>query len=213
MTDLRLLPPLDIAAFITPEIHLTEKVTSLPNMGPYLEEPSFAEVKIGLKKRGLAFKVEVHQPFKNSFFPDVEKGDGFELFIDTRDSSSTFLGRYSHHFIFLPKEVDGRSASEVTRFKTHDRHPLASIEDLEVKSHFTLKGYSMDIYISENSLFGYDPSEYRRLKLAYILHRGGESPMHFPVSQESYRLREFPLLWAPCIIHEGYNKNEGDRFA
>jgi len=196
--DLRELPAMDIGSFFKWKGALEKEMTPLPDMAEYLGEESFAEVSALWSDIGLKLCVSVEVPFEGCFFPDVEKGDGLELFIDTRGvEDALVIHKYCHHFIFLPKEIDGISGAEVTSFRGEDRHAPADPGNFEVKSTFYKKEYTMEIVIPEICLFGYDDrGEDPWIGFAFRLHRTGGKPMHFPQSSIDLKIEAHPALWA-----------------
>lgn len=169
----------------------------LKGYSEFLDEDPFCEVEIECALKGIDLNLKVNKGFEKAFFPSVEKGDGFELFIDTRGiREAVIVHKYCHHFVFLPKEMDGILGVEVTRFRTNDTHELCAKESLKVVSKLAKDHYTMQIHILRESLFGYDPSEYEILKFAYIVHRGPSEPNHFPKSNNVYNLKDHPSLWA-----------------
>jgi len=196
--DLRELPPVDIGSCFKWKGVVEKTMTSLPRMDEYLSEEGFAELSLAWSEGGLKVHLSVESTFKGSFFPDVEKGDGLELFIDTRGvEEALVMHKYCHHFIFLPKEVDGIIGAEVTSFRGEDKHIPADPENFEVKTTFQRMGYTMEILIPEICLFGYDDrGEDPWIGFAFRLHRQGEKPMHFPVSSVDLKMEAHPALWA-----------------
>lgn len=173
------------------------KKLPLLRMDSYLSEEGFGDLSILYSANGLVIGLFVDKPFADCFFPEVGKGDGLEIFIDTRgiENAQTFH-KFCHHFIFLPKEKDGLIAAEVTRFRSEDKHELCDPSLLQVKTEFSKKSYEMQIVIPDTCLFGYDPFEYPKLRFAYIIHRANGQPMHFPINGEDYKLEQIPSLWA-----------------
>lgn len=198
--DLRQLPAIDAASLfqISGKARKKEKKPSfLPRIDHYISEEGFADVSLSWSADGLYFIVKVGKPFEDCHFPDIAKGDGVEIFIDTRGiETAAIIHKYCHHFVFLPKEKDGVVGAEVTRFRTEDKHELAPPDKLQVNSEFSSKSYTMHILIPESCLFGYDPFEYRKIGLATIIHRPAKDPQHFPLSTFSYKLESSPALWA-----------------
>lgn len=168
---------------------------TLPDTSEFLGEDSFALMKMACHEKGLLIHARVEKPYEESFFPNWEKGDSLELFIDTRDLKTTgFMTKFCHHFVIVP-EKEG-SAHEVTRFRTDDNHPLCSPEDILVTTSFEKKAYEMKIEISSACLHGYDPLSFDRLGFTYRFNRYGGAPQHFSVSSQDYAIERHPSLWA-----------------
>lgn len=204
--DLKNLPPIDAGALF--QIHAAiqegsvlpknwpKKLPSL-RMDEFLGEEGFADLSMIYWSGGLVIGVSIDTTFVDCFFPDVRKGDGLEIFIDTRGiENAQTMHKYCHHFVFIPKEKDGIVGAEVTRFRTEDKHELCDHTQLQVTTNFFKKGYEMQIVIPDTCLFGFDPIEYPKLRFGYIIHRTGGHPMHFPHSGDDYKLETVPSLWA-----------------
>lgn len=170
---------------------------TLPTTSHLCNEYAFANLAMGWDEEGLAFQIEVNQPYTQSSYPSVERGDSIELFIDTRDlKSAGFNTRFCHHFIFLPKAVDDHQNEERTRFRTEDSHPLCDPLFLKSTSQFKDDGYKMKISIPASCLYGYDPKQCDRIGFTYRINRVGGQPQHFSVISQEYQIDQNPSLWA-----------------
>ncbi|MCH9612970.1 MAG: hypothetical protein S4CHLAM102_14700 [Chlamydiia bacterium] len=168
----------------------------LGHLSDLLVEEPFAEIYVGWSPAGIALLLEVNQGFQDAFFPSVQRGDGLELFIDTRDlKSAKVIHRFCHHFVFLPKPCDEVSAIEVTRFRGEDTHELCKSDDLTCMSEFGRDRYVMQIFIPEYALMGYDPSQIQKLGLGLLLHRKGDEPLHYLASTTEFHVQRLPSLW------------------
>ena len=201
--DLRDFPAILPLHFFEVELEVNKgvKPAKLKGYSEFLDEDSFCEVSLAWTEGGIHIGLSVLKPFEKAFFPEVEKGDGMEIFIDTRGiSDALIIHKYCHHFVFLPKEVDGIIGVEVTRFRTNDKRELSRKESLKVATQFTKNEYSMQIFIPDEALFGFDPIECSLLKMAYIVHRGSDEPNYFPKSGNDYNLKDHPSLWAALLL-------------
>ena len=80
---------------------ISGKKYDLPSTGGLTGEEQFAKVALGWNEQGLECRVDVNEPFRNSSFPDMTRGDSVELMIDTRDvKTSGYNTRFCHHFFF-----------------------------------------------------------------------------------------------------------------
>lgn len=175
---------------------LSQSPHLLPDLSDLLGESWFARVGTGWAGEGIALYIEVKIPFQDAFYPHFYRGDALELFVDTRDLKSTkIVHRFCHHFLFLPKPVDGVQAIEMTRFRGEDTHPIAEPDTFFFEVVFSKSAYSMCIFVPEHLLYGYDPVEFNRLGLSYILHRRGGVPQHFGMSSEDFYVARHPALW------------------
>lgn len=168
----------------------------LPDTSGLCAEESFASVAIGWQPDGLEFFITVDQPFQKAFYPDIQRGDSVELFIDTRDvKTAGFNTRFCHHFFFLAEGIEGHIAGEITRFRTEDVHPLCEAKDLKVNTLNLSGGYALNIFIPSHCLHGYDPEQFNRLGFAYRINRFHGFPQHFTVVTDEYQIDQQPSLW------------------
>jgi hypothetical protein len=168
----------------------------LPDTSHLCSEESFAEVALGWNEEGLEAFVRVNRPFKRAFYPEVERGDSVEFFIDTRDvKTSGFNTRFCHHFFFLAEGVDGHFAGEITRFRTEDIHPLCDPKELKVKTLAQSNGYTLNIFIPSQCLYGYDPDQFNRLGFSYRINQSDGFSQHFTVVSEDFPIEQQPSLW------------------
>jgi hypothetical protein len=169
----------------------------LPSTATYCSEDSFAEVSAGWHQEGLEFYVHIERPFRRAFYPEIERGDSVELFIDTRDvKTSGFNTRFCHHFFFLAEGVEGHFAGEITRFRTEDTHPLCDSNELKVKSLCQNSSHSLNIFIPTQCLYGYDPEQFDRLGFTYRINQSEGFPQHFSVVSDDYAIEQQPSLWS-----------------
>lgn len=169
----------------------------LPSTSDLCGEASFAEVALAWNREGLAFQVKVEHPMTYTAYPDVANGDSVELFVDTRDiKTSGYNTRFCHRFYFLPQEVNGHQAGELTHFRGDDSHPLCDSGLLQVRVKPSSKGYSMFIIIPGSCLHGYDPEQFDRLGFTYRINRAHFFPQHFAASGVDYHIEQQPSLWA-----------------
>ncbi len=173
----------------------------LPDMTSLLDEERFASLSLAWNEESLMGFLSVEKPFESSSFPDYEKGDALEIFIDTRDNKkASFATRYSHQFVFLPGSVDGVCAQEITRFRCEDSHALCDSALIGLEMRLEKKGYSLFFTLPKEVLHGYDPVQFSRLGFSYKIHRYKEKPMHFPFSSKSFDPLQNPSLWASLVL-------------
>ena len=169
----------------------------LPDMTSLCSEFSFAQVAMGWHEEGIELYVKVDKPFQRASYPDVEKGDSFEVFIDTRDvKTSGFNTRFCHHFFFLPESIEENIAGEITRFRTEDAHTLCNPNDLKVKSVLKAGNYALNIFIPSQCLHGYDTEQFDRLGFTYRVNRSDGFAQHFSVTSDDYQIEQQPSLWS-----------------
>lgn len=168
----------------------------LPSTQCLTGEEHFAKVALGWNEEGIAIQIQVNQPVGDSFYPEIEKGDSVEVFIDTRDlKSAGFNTRFCHHFFFLPQPVEGVAKGEKTHFRTEDQHPLCNPQTLDCQTQLKRNGYVMKIFIPTQCLYGYDPKQFDRLGFTYRINRHKGNPQHFAVVSQDYQIEQQPSLW------------------
>lgn len=177
----------------------------LPDLASLCSETAFAKIAMGWSEEGLEFFVRVDQSFHVAYYPQVDRGDSVEVFIDTRDvKTSGFNTRFCHHFFFLPEGVEGRIAGEMTRFRTEDTHELCDPNELQVKYFKISHGYCLNIFIPSHCLHGYDPEQFDRLGFTYRINRAHGFPQHYSVVTEDYQIEQQPSLWGSLKL---FNEN------
>ncbi|CCB88343.1 MAG: hypothetical protein KDK61_04500 [Simkania sp.] len=198
------LSPIPPPCFFHVSAHVRKKVgklTYLPDMSGFLNEQSFGRVAVIWSPGGLTLHVQVKKPLEESLYPRYRDSDSLEVFIDTRNlKNAQSVHRFCHHFVFLPEEVDGVQAQEVTRFRLDETHELAAPELFVVQVGMGKRDYEMEINIPKEALHGYDPSEFKRLGFSYQLNRSNGAPQHFNLSSRFFSLEKHPGLWATLIL-------------
>lgn len=172
------------------------KKHKLPSTADLCQEESFANVSMGWSEEGIFVSATICKPFQKASLSDVKRGDGLELFFDTRDvKNAGFNHRFCHHFVFLPKEGGDVAASEVTRFRTEDSHELCSEKSLQSGVEFQEKSYTIDAWISKKCLHGFDP-EFGRMGFTYRINRLQGPPQHFCLHSADLSIEYHPSLWS-----------------
>lgn len=207
MTEiLEQLPPLAPLQFFSVEADVKygreiKKAHLLPEFTELLGEVRFADASLAWNEEGILIDVQVKKPFEEVFYPEYEKGDALEFFFDTRDLKSAGIPtRFSHHFLILPKEVQGIRAQEISKFKAEDSHPLCDPDDIYVETKFTARGYQISAAFPSSILHGYDPSSFDRLGFNYRISRPKDEAQHFSASSLFYKIEQQPSLWASLIL-------------
>jgi hypothetical protein len=175
-----------------------QKKYQLPFLGSLLgESDPFVNVYMSWNQQGIAFTMDCTYSFKQSSYPQINKGDAIELFIDTRDVKTAGLAtRFCHHFYFLAHAVDGKQKGEITQFRTEDSHPLCIAEDLQFEKLIQNRKDCIKIFIPTKCLHGYDPSNLPRLGFTYKIHRKNGAAQHFSVSSKDFEISQQPSLWS-----------------
>lgn len=209
------LSPLDPVGFFSVEVDVgySKKVPSpdvckrsflLPQIASLsLAEETFASCALLWNEEGLHGVFFVQEPIGEVVYPQFSSGSAIELFIDTRGlKTAGFLTRFCHHFLFLPREVAGVRALEITRFRTDDAHPLCNPSDLDVVVQENSRGYSLAFSIPSDCLHGYDPVQCARLGWNYRIHRRGGGPQHFITVEEKYPIEQQPKVWGSVTLRK-----------
>lgn len=169
----------------------------LPDLSALTGDAFFAEIAIGWNREGVEVFVYIKQPYARSSYPQYDKGDSFELCIDTRDvKTSGYNTRFCHHFIFLPEAIEGLQAAELTKFRTEDSHEPCASADLQVQSIIKRDHYILQCFIPAHCLHGYDPDQFERFGMTYRVNRSNGTPQHFSVLSTEYKFQEQPSLWS-----------------
>lgn len=168
----------------------------IPDTSSLLNEEHFADVFMGWNAKGLFFVIESKEKLVASYFPELDRGDAVELFIDTRDiKTSGYNTRFCHHFFFLPTPIEERQHGEITHFRSEDAHPLCDPDLLQSKTKMG-KGWRLEIFLPKEVLHGYDPEQFNRLGLNFRIHRSVGGPEHFSASTSDFNNLEQPSLWS-----------------
>lgn len=176
---------------------LKEEKYLIPHSSFLLQEEPFSKLYMGWNEDGLYYLLECEHPFGDVFYPDFSRGDGLQLLIDTRgNKTASMIHRFCHQFLFLPKEIDGVQALEITRFRTDDQHDLCDPKELACESHFQKNSYSMHIFIPAQCLHGYDPNECDRIGFSFCVYGAGGYRQHFTAHSEEFAFESLPALWS-----------------
>lgn len=182
------------------------KEHELPSLATYFEEDHFAKFFLGWHEKGLLVRVEIKGKFDQGEFPNFLTGDSIELFIDTRDvKTSGSNTRFCHHFFFLPEPFETEEgevirAGEVTHFRTEDAHKWCEANLLEITTHKTLRGKTLDIFIPAECLVGFDPAQFDRLGFTYRINRVNGKEQIFSASGKDFSIETQPALWASVTL-------------
>jgi hypothetical protein len=175
---------------------LLKKKHALPDFSELLYEDPFATVFLAWHQKGLLCQVEFSKPFEECYYPQFQKGEAIELFIDTRDlKTAGFVTKFCHHFVILPKPVDDVRALEVTAFRTDDRHELADGDKIKVDATFKSRSFIVRMELPAECLHGYNPSHFDRLGFAYRISGVDRDPMHFALSSKNLAIESLPSKW------------------
>ena len=173
------------------------KTYLLPDTAVLTNESPFCSIAAGWSRDGIEIYASIDTPYTRSFHPQIQKGDSFEICIDTRDvKTSGYNTRFCHHFFFLPEAVEGQHAGEITKFRTEDAHELCNPQDLIVESTIKRGSYLLQCFIPSHCLIGYDPEQFDRIGMTYRMNRFGGDPQQLAVLAAEYKYEEQPSLWS-----------------
>lgn len=183
--------------------NLRNEIYLVPDAPFLLQEEPFAKFHMGWNEEGLYFHMQCDKPFNDVFYPEFQRGDALQLFIDTRNNkTATILTRFCHQFLFLPKEVDGVQALETTRFRTDDAHELCNPQELVSDASFQKNSYSMNIFISSQCLHGYDPRECNRIGFTFCVYSSSGLKQHYSAHADEFSFESFPALWSTVKLND-----------
>lgn len=183
---------------------LKKEKFSSTHLLPHFEDINFSEifadVSMAWSDDALHFLFDVKTSFNEASYPDYERKDVVELFIQTRPSNlSRYMNKYSHHFLLFPVEVNGCHAMEVTKFRAEDRHELCSPQDISVKVKLEKKRYQLLLELPKTILHGYDPVINKELRIDYYIHRYQNEPQVFFYPQKE-RSEHHLGLWPKILL-------------
>ena len=174
-----------------------KRVAFLPDTSGLLGEEKFADIALYWTDEGIQVILRAQKSIDEVLFPAFSEGDSLELFFDTRDlKTASAITRFCHHFVFLPEDVEGIQAQEITRFRSEDAHKYADPALFVIETEVKRSRYEMTIEIPKQALYGYDPREFQRLGFTYRINRPKGDPQHFAASSHFYAIERHPELWA-----------------
>ncbi len=170
----------------------------------FLIDHPFEENKIrfflGWNEQALLLKFEIPFACQKCFSAHFRRGDSVEFLICTRPVQTSYLGKYHHHFVFFPEQVEGFLAKEVTCFRFGDMHELANPKDIFVEAAVKPKNYTLEIFLPSSVLFGYDPLNFSELFFTYIVNRYHERSFCYSASLDEYKVEKHPFLWSRLFL-------------
>lgn len=179
----------------------------LPSGAPLEGERSFASVYAAWEPEAVHFLVKCQTPLTEVHFPNIQAGDSFELWIDTRnDKSRTYPTLFCHHVYFLPLDIEEGipQAGELTRFRGDEKRELADPSHLHLNVIKGRKeGYQMEIKIEKEALYGYEPEIFSSLGFTYRLNRFHGKPEHFSCSSSTLNIEQHPQFWGTLNLEGG----------
>lgn len=154
-------------------------------------------VKLRWNEKGVYISIHFDSAFQDVFYPEFTQGDAVEIFLDTRDMKQMGrMTRFCHHFLALPKKINGVQALELSRFRNEDAHEHCDPKDIGIKTEFAKKSFIVKMELPQEILYGYNPNEFRRLGFAYRIHRKGFEAEQFPLPMRAAPLEKYPGYWS-----------------
>ena len=162
----------------------------------------FADVYMAWHDTGLFFAVDVKGAGGRA--PDVRRplrGDGFQVWIDTRDVRTAPRGsRYCHHFCFWPGKGKRQAGGRQFRLRRARAHPrLCDPERLKVASKVLKTGYRLEVHIPAAAMTGFDPDENNRIGFTYLL-RDKNLGRQVWTAEEILPVSYDPSLWGTAEL-------------
>lgn len=201
-------PRLDPAPKIDGNLGDWPESARLPDLVAMDGREAFADVCAGWTADALYIAVEVRgngEPAVQSKRPT--RGDGLQVWIDTRDVRNAHrASRYCHHFFFLP-EGKGRGQKQPMAGQLRIRRARAQStpcnpQDIDISSRVLSDGYRMEVRLRAGLLTGFDPEENRRLGFTYLL-RDHVLGRQYWSSDESLPVSYDPSLWGTLELVDG----------
>ena len=173
------------------------KQAPLSDLSAILAEEDFSHVALAWNPDSLCVYLRVDQPCTQVEYPQFAQGDAFEVFIDTRDlKESRFFHPFCHRFLFLPKEVQGVQAREISLFRKEEGHPLCDPQKLAVAVERHKDSYEMLLHIEGEALHGFERGDRMKIGFSYRLHRAGNRSEAFCLSSSHFSIEQQPRFWA-----------------
>lgn len=179
----------------------------LPCFGELEGRRVFADLRVAWSPQGLTLALDVtglrQAPWCRS--ASLEESDGLHVWVDTRDTRTIHrASRYCHRFVFLPAGGGPRgdqplaSLLPINRAKEHPRAIAPQL--LQIRSRLRQGGYTLDAFLPEQALTGYDPAEHPRLGFTYAVINRELGWQTFSVGPE-FPFLEDPSLWGTLELH------------
>lgn len=174
----------------------------VPDLGSLDGQNPFGQIYMAWNDRGLYFGLQVMGESKC----DVDekrplRGDGLQIWIDTRDVRNAHRGsRYCHHFCFWPES--GKISAGGRQFRLRRARAQARIQDsgmFQVASETLDLGYQMEIHIPADAMTGFDPDENNRLGFSYVL-KDKKLGRQFWTADEILPVSYDPSLWGTAEL-------------
>ena len=177
------------------------KQTQLPSLALWQGEKPFASLWWQVSDEGLHFRIEVNKPCEKVSFPYLERGDGIELFLDTRDNKkSKVVSQYCHHFAVLPEAQEGKQVFDITKPHVYHMREKVDTELCVCKTELGNRSYTLELFFPKGMLYGYDVVSFDRLGFTYKIHGLNRPAQYFNLRGDEYNIAHHPHLWGSFLI-------------
>jgi len=162
---------------------------------------TFAKIYAAWHESGLALAVEVSGKAQPIWCRDsrIEDSDGFQLWLDTRDTHNIHrASRFCHRFALLPSgggpRLDMPVALALAINRARESPRPAPAGSIRLSRRPVPTGYRLDAFVTSAALTGFDPVEHPRLGFTYAVIDRELGWQTFQLGPE-YPVGEDPSLW------------------
>ena len=177
----------------------------IPDLAGVEGQEPFASLYMAWNDRGLYLAAEVKRKSRYRVDPsNYWQGDCLEVWLDTRDvKDSHRANRYCHHFFFLPggSGRDGREpiGRQTSIDKAREQAPPCPEEAIGVGLRRLKRSYQMEIHLPAEGLNGFQPGEFDRLGLNYVLHDVERGTQSWSVGRTAPLVHD-PSTWGTAAL-------------
>jgi len=175
--------------------------SALPDFGELDAAQNFSEIKLAWNAKGLGVSLEVKgktRPLDSRAEAPTET-DGLQLWFDTRNTQNIHrASRFCHHFCLLPT---GGGAKQDQPFVTQrpiararEDAPDESADQIRAQATLNKTGYRLEAWFPAETLYGFDPDNFRELGFYYLL-RDAELGEQYPSVGPEFPIAQDPSLW------------------
>ena len=179
------------------------KANLLPDLMALDGKDSFADVYFGWREDGVYLGFEIKGAPGLEIQPTRPlKGDGIQVWLDTRDVRSAHrASRFCHHFYFLP--TGGTSnrpvAAQVRIRRARAQDKPCEPQSITVAARVTKKGYRLSAYLPSDILIGFEPDDNTRFGFTYLI-RDRKLGRQYWTADEPLPVSYDPSLWGTIVL-------------
>lgn len=175
----------------------------LPDLPSLDHSPSGLDVRAAWSEEGLAFAFELRRERGGVPSParsGSSDGPSVQLYIDTRDVRNVHrAGQFCHRYDFRMRRVaSGRLAPTASWVPVPNAKAMPHAvppDALEAVAKPLDDGWSLEVFVSRSALTGYEPQEFSRIGLQYVVYDPDVGTRVFS-SGEPLPYASDPSLWA-----------------